>query len=57
MSFLSVIRNSYSTCFCVGNLQLKAAAHAVGEVDLENKFGAASDSIRRGIMFANSLYL
>ncbi|KAL3322548.1 hypothetical protein AABB24_039914 [Solanum stoloniferum] len=37
--------------------QLKAAAHAVGEVDLENKFGAASDSIRRGIMFANSLYL
>lgn len=37
--------------------QLKAAAHAVGEVDLQNKFGAASDSIRRGIMFANSLYL
>ncbi|XP_059277438.1 DExH-box ATP-dependent RNA helicase DExH10-like isoform X2 [Lycium ferocissimum] len=37
--------------------QLKAAAHAVGETDLENKFRAASDSIRRGIMFANSLYL
>ncbi|XP_009768799.1 DExH-box ATP-dependent RNA helicase DExH10 [Nicotiana tabacum] len=37
--------------------QLKAAAHAVGETDLENKFGAASDSLRRGIMFANSLYL
>ncbi|XP_060208972.1 DExH-box ATP-dependent RNA helicase DExH10-like isoform X2 [Lycium barbarum] len=37
--------------------QLKAAAHAVGETDLENKFGASSDSIRRGIMFANSLYL
>ncbi|KAL0333624.1 UNVERIFIED_CONTAM: DExH-box ATP-dependent RNA helicase DExH10 [Sesamum angustifolium] len=37
--------------------QLKAAAHAVGEVDLENKFAAASESLRRGIMFANSLYL
>ncbi|XP_075083986.1 DExH-box ATP-dependent RNA helicase DExH10-like [Nicotiana tabacum] len=37
--------------------QLKAAAHAVGDVALENKFGAASESLRRGIMFANSLYL
>ncbi|KAL9227154.1 hypothetical protein vseg_002881 [Gypsophila vaccaria] len=37
--------------------QLKAAAKAVGETDLETKFGAASDSLRRGIMFANSLYL
>ncbi|KAK1392047.1 DExH-box ATP-dependent RNA helicase DExH10 [Heracleum sosnowskyi] len=37
--------------------QLRAAAHAVGEVDLENKFTAASESLRRGIMFANSLYL
>nr|GMC65020.1 DExH-box ATP-dependent RNA helicase DExH10-like [Ipomoea batatas] len=37
--------------------QLKAAAHAVGEVGLENKFTAASESLRRGIMFANSLYL
>lgn len=37
--------------------QLRAAANAVGEVDLENKFAAASESIRRGIMFANSLYL
>ncbi|KAK4432727.1 DExH-box ATP-dependent RNA helicase DExH10 [Sesamum alatum] len=37
--------------------QLKDAAHAVGEVDLENKFAAASESLRRGIMFANSLYL
>ncbi|KAH9608162.1 hypothetical protein KSS87_012144 [Heliosperma pusillum] len=37
--------------------QLKAAAKAVGETELENKFGAASDSLRRGIMFANSLYL
>ncbi|CAO2816579.1 unnamed protein product [Amaranthus hypochondriacus] len=37
--------------------QLKAAASAVGEADLENKFGDASASLRRGIMFANSLYL
>ncbi|TMX00055.1 hypothetical protein EJD97_001473 [Solanum chilense] len=37
--------------------QLKGAAHAAGEVDLENKFAAASESLRRGIMFANSLYL
>ncbi|GAB2222920.1 hypothetical protein Droror1_Dr00017051 [Drosera rotundifolia] len=37
--------------------QLKAAANAVGETDLENKFAAASASLRRGIMFANSLYL
>ncbi|KAE8812378.1 Superkiller viralicidic activity 2-like 2 [Hordeum vulgare] len=37
--------------------QLKAAAEAVGEVNLEKKFGAASESLRRGIMFANSLYL
>ncbi|KAK9078937.1 hypothetical protein SSX86_002996 [Deinandra increscens subsp. villosa] len=37
--------------------QLRAAAHAVGEADLEEKFGAASESLRRGIMFANSLYL
>ncbi|CAI9760569.1 unnamed protein product [Fraxinus pennsylvanica] len=37
--------------------QLKAAANAVGEADLENKFTAASESLRRGIMFANSLYL
>ncbi|XP_024962558.1 DExH-box ATP-dependent RNA helicase DExH10 isoform X2 [Cynara cardunculus var. scolymus] len=37
--------------------QLRAAAHAVGEAGLEDKFGAASESLRRGIMFANSLYL
>lgn len=37
--------------------QLRAAANAVGEVTLESKFSAASDSLRRGIMFANSLYL
>ncbi|KAK4396662.1 DExH-box ATP-dependent RNA helicase DExH10 [Sesamum angolense] len=37
--------------------QLKAAAHAVGEAGLEDKLAAASESLRRGIMFANSLYL
>ncbi|KAH7548405.1 hypothetical protein ACOSP7_032116 [Xanthoceras sorbifolium] len=37
--------------------QLRAAAQAVGEVNLENKFAAASESLRHGIMFANSLYL
>lgn len=37
--------------------QLRASAQAVGEVDLEKKFAAASESLRRGIMFANSLYL
>ncbi|KAJ9167383.1 hypothetical protein P3X46_022041 [Hevea brasiliensis] len=37
--------------------QLCAAAQAVGEVSLEKKFAAASESLRRGIMFANSLYL
>ncbi|EXC12829.1 Superkiller viralicidic activity 2-like 2 [Morus notabilis] len=37
--------------------QLRAAAQAVGEVNLENKFAAASESLCRGIMFANSLYL
>lgn len=37
--------------------QLRAAANAVGEANLENKFAAASESLRRGIMFANSLYL
>ncbi|XP_020090364.1 DExH-box ATP-dependent RNA helicase DExH10 [Ananas comosus] len=37
--------------------QLRAAAHAVGETNLEEKFAAGSESLRRGIMFANSLYL
>lgn len=44
----------YLFCFLI---QLRAAANAVGEVNLESKFSAASDSLRRGIMFANSLYL
>jgi hypothetical protein len=39
------------------NLQLKAAAEAVGEVNLMEKFEKASESLNRGIMFANSLYL
>ncbi|GJN28591.1 hypothetical protein PR202_gb16790 [Eleusine coracana subsp. coracana] len=37
--------------------QLKAAAEAVGEVNLVEKFENASESLNRGIMFANSLYL
>ncbi|GKV00378.1 hypothetical protein SLEP1_g13072 [Rubroshorea leprosula] len=37
--------------------QLSAAAQAVGETDLERKFAVASESLRRGIIFANSLYL
>lgn len=37
--------------------QLSSAARAVGEANLETKFAAASESLRRGIMFANSLYL
>ncbi|KAG0464168.1 hypothetical protein HPP92_020237 [Vanilla planifolia] len=37
--------------------QLKDAAHAVGEVNLEKKFEEGGESLRRGIMFANSLYL
>jgi len=39
------------------SFQLHAAADAVGEADLEKKFAAASESLRRGIIFANSLYL
>ncbi|PKU81662.1 ATP-dependent RNA helicase DOB1 [Dendrobium catenatum] len=34
---------------------LKAAAHAVGEINLEKKFESGTESHRRGIMFANSL--
>ncbi|KAF5188053.1 Dexh-box atp-dependent rna helicase dexh10 [Thalictrum thalictroides] len=37
--------------------QLCAAAHAVGEVDLENKFAVGSESLQRDIMFSNSMYL
>ncbi|KAF3774853.1 DExH-box ATP-dependent RNA helicase [Nymphaea thermarum] len=37
--------------------QLRAAAQAVGETDLDKKFAAGSESLRRGIIFANSLYL
>ena len=41
----------------LGLVQLRAAANAVGEVNLENKFAAANEGLGRGIMFANSLYL
>ncbi|PKA55378.1 DEAD-box ATP-dependent RNA helicase ISE2, chloroplastic [Apostasia shenzhenica] len=37
--------------------QLKAAAHAVGEVNLEKKFEAASESLRRGEKSVSSLRL
>ncbi|KAL2630865.1 hypothetical protein R1flu_015551 [Riccia fluitans] len=37
--------------------QLRGAAQAIGDADLEKKFAAGSESIRRGIVFANSLYL
>nr|CAB3489307.1 unnamed protein product [Digitaria exilis] len=37
--------------------QLRAAAEAVGEVNLKEKFEKATESLRRGIMFSNSLYL
>ncbi|KAL0924464.1 hypothetical protein M5K25_005295 [Dendrobium thyrsiflorum] len=37
--------------------RLKAAAHAVGEINLEKKFESGTESLRRGIMIANSLYL
>ncbi|XP_057250725.1 DExH-box ATP-dependent RNA helicase DExH10-like [Beta vulgaris subsp. vulgaris] len=37
--------------------QLKAAVSAVGEANLENMYAEASASLRRSIMFANSLYL
>lgn len=45
--------------FLIGVLcvQLRLAAEAVGENNLASKFAAASESLRRGIMFANSLYL
>lgn len=37
--------------------QLATAAQAVGEATLQKKFQAGSETLRRGIMFANSLYL
>ena len=38
-------------------MQLSAAAAAVGDVKLRDKFNAAAESLRHGIMFAASLYL
>ncbi|KAE9464222.1 hypothetical protein C3L33_03875, partial [Rhododendron williamsianum] len=49
-----MLKTNYSMLI---QLQLRGAANAVGEADLEKKFLAASESLRRGIMFANSLYL
>eukprot|EP00850_Spirogloea_muscicola_P022162 SM000280S10717 [mRNA] locus=s280:13847:18973:+ [translate_table: standard] len=37
--------------------QMKDAARAIGDTVLPEKFEKGSESIRRGIMFANSLYL
>lgn len=37
--------------------QLREASRAIGDTRLEEKFAAGSESIRRGIIFANSLYL
>ncbi|CAI5978939.1 unnamed protein product [Closterium sp. NIES-64] len=37
--------------------EMKLAAQAIGEQALVDKFTKASESIRRGIMFANSLYV
>eukprot|EP00244_Chara_vulgaris_P006478 TRINITY_DN24599_c0_g2_i1.p1 TRINITY_DN24599_c0_g2~~TRINITY_DN24599_c0_g2_i1.p1 ORF type:complete len:106 (-),score=18.81 TRINITY_DN24599_c0_g2_i1:127-444(-) len=37
--------------------QIKIACKAVGESELERKFEEASGNLRRGIMFANSLYI
>ena len=48
---------SFLFFFSFSFFQLRTAAQAVGEANLENKFAAASESLRRGIMFANSLYL
>ena len=48
---------SFFSFFFFSFFQLRNAAQAVGEANLENKFAAASESLRRGIMFANSLYL
>jgi ATP-dependent RNA helicase DOB1 len=38
-------------------MQLSAAATAVGDLPLRDKFNAAAESMRHGIMFAGSLYL
>ena len=37
--------------------QMAQAAEAVGDAALGAKFTAASESIRRGVVFSNSLYL
>ena len=37
--------------------QMSQAAKAIGNIDLENKFSAGINLIKRDIVFANSLYL
>ncbi|XP_065000088.1 DExH-box ATP-dependent RNA helicase DExH10 isoform X1 [Musa acuminata AAA Group] len=54
---IAATRLCFANFLHLWSFQLRAAAHAVGEVDLEKKFEAGSESLRRGIMFANSLYL
>ena len=57
-SNMSLMEPSFSDILIALHVfKLRGAAQAVGELDLESKFAGASESLRRGIMFANSLYL
>ena len=47
-----MMRNGWSD-----GVQMCSAARSIGDEALEKKFKEASESIHRGIMFANSLYL
>jgi ATP-dependent RNA helicase DOB1 len=38
-------------------MELRGAAKAVGDVELADKFERGAESMRHGIVFANSLYL
>lgn len=44
-------------CGFLDEVQMCLAARSIGDEALEKKFKEASESIHRGIMFANSLYL
>lgn len=57
LHFCGTSSKSHATLNGVICAQLRLAAEAVGENNLASKFAAASESLRRGIMFANSLYL
>jgi len=37
--------------------QLREASAAIGDAELAEKFAKASESIQKGIVFANSLYI